>query len=33
VFVHSRFAKNPLINLEVTYPSYLRWFYHIYGII
>jgi hypothetical protein len=28
VFVHSRFIENPLIDLEVTNPTFLRWFYH-----
>jgi hypothetical protein len=28
VFVHSRFTKNPLIDLEVTNHSFLRWFCH-----
>jgi hypothetical protein len=28
VFVHSCFVENPLIDLEVTNPSFLRWFYH-----
>jgi hypothetical protein len=28
VFVHSRFVENPLIDLEATGPSFLRWFYH-----
>jgi hypothetical protein len=26
--VHSCFAVNPPIDLEVTNPSLLRWFYH-----
>jgi hypothetical protein len=28
VFVYSRFIENPLVNLEATNPSFLRWFYH-----
>jgi hypothetical protein len=28
VFMHSRFIENPPIDLEVTNPSFLRWFYH-----
>jgi hypothetical protein len=26
--VHSRFVENPSVDLEVTNPSFLRWFYH-----
>jgi hypothetical protein len=28
VFVHSHFIKNPLVDLETTNPSFLRWFCH-----
>jgi hypothetical protein len=28
VFVHSRFIENPLIDLEVANPLFLRWFCH-----
>jgi hypothetical protein len=29
MFVHSRFVKNPPIDLDMTNPSFLRWFCHI----
>jgi hypothetical protein len=28
VFVYSRFIENPLVDLEVSKPSFLRWFCH-----
>jgi hypothetical protein len=28
MFVHSRFIENPLIDLQATNTSFLRWFYH-----
>jgi hypothetical protein len=27
-FMHSHFTENPPIDVEVTDPSFLRWFYH-----